>query len=135
MIGYAKVTRDFTDRKRAEEAVMLQLSGALLANMDVRKLLEAISASFARWFRTMRRRWASTIATVKHADGAVPGIRQKANCEVGTCDFRWRGRRRERAFRSGEPVIVTRLQDSHFAEDGMRHLTSNWECGRAAGFR
>ena len=40
--GYAKVTRDFTDRKRAEEAVMLQLSSALLANMDVRKLLGAI---------------------------------------------------------------------------------------------
>ena len=45
MTGYAKVTRDFTDRKRAEEAVMLQLSTALLANMDVRKLLGAISAS------------------------------------------------------------------------------------------
>jgi PAS domain S-box-containing protein len=43
--GYAKVTRDFTDRKRAEEAIMLQLSTALLANMDVRKLLDAISAS------------------------------------------------------------------------------------------
>ena len=43
--GYAKVTRDLTDRKRAEEAVMLQLSTALLANMDVRKLLDAISAS------------------------------------------------------------------------------------------
>ena len=43
--GFAKVTRDFTDRKRAEEAVMLQLSQALLANMDVRKLLLAISAS------------------------------------------------------------------------------------------
>ena len=28
LIGYAKVTRDFTDRKRAEEAVMLQLSSA-----------------------------------------------------------------------------------------------------------
>ena len=45
LTGFAKVTRDFTDRKRAEEAVMLQLSGALLANMDVRKLLGAISAS------------------------------------------------------------------------------------------
>src|ERR1700722_13370753 len=33
--GYAKVTRDFTDRKRAEEAVMLQLSNALLSSMDV----------------------------------------------------------------------------------------------------
>ena len=42
------MTRDFTDRKRAEEAVMLQLSQALLANMDVRKLLGAISASMRR---------------------------------------------------------------------------------------
>jgi len=45
LTGFAKVTRDFTDRKRAEEAVMLQLSQALLANLDVRKLLQAISAS------------------------------------------------------------------------------------------
>jgi PAS domain S-box-containing protein len=43
--GYAKVTRDFTDRKRAEEALIFQLSGALLANMDAARLLEAISAS------------------------------------------------------------------------------------------
>ncbi len=43
--GYAKVTRDLTDRKRAEEAVMLQLSTALLANLDAGTLLDAISAS------------------------------------------------------------------------------------------
>src|SRR5579859_6396147 len=43
--GFAKVTRDFTDRKRADEAVMLQLSQALLSSMDVRKLLGAISAT------------------------------------------------------------------------------------------
>jgi formate hydrogenlyase transcriptional activator len=43
--GFAKVTRDFTDRKRAEEALLLQLSGVLLANVDIRKLLSAISAS------------------------------------------------------------------------------------------
>ena len=45
LTGYAKVTRDFTDRKRAEEAVMLQLSSALLSSMDFEKLLTAISAS------------------------------------------------------------------------------------------
>jgi PAS domain S-box-containing protein len=43
--GFAKVTRDTTDRKRAEEALIFQLSGALLANMDAGKLLDAISAS------------------------------------------------------------------------------------------
>jgi formate hydrogenlyase transcriptional activator len=45
LTGYAKVTRDFTDRKRAEEALMLQLSSALLFNLDIGKLLGAISAS------------------------------------------------------------------------------------------
>jgi hypothetical protein len=39
------VTRDFTDRKRAEEALLLQLSSVLLANVDIRKMLSAISAS------------------------------------------------------------------------------------------
>jgi PAS domain S-box-containing protein len=43
--GFAKVTRDMTDRKRAEEALIFQLSGALLANTDAEKLLGAISAS------------------------------------------------------------------------------------------
>ncbi len=43
--GFAKVTRDMTDRKRAEESLIFQLSGALLANMDAEKLLGAISAS------------------------------------------------------------------------------------------
>lgn len=43
--GFSKVTRDFTDRKRAEEALLLQLSGVLLSNVDIGKLLSAISAS------------------------------------------------------------------------------------------
>jgi PAS domain S-box-containing protein len=43
--GFAKVARDMTDRKRAEEALIFQLSGVLLANMDAEKLLDAISAS------------------------------------------------------------------------------------------
>ena len=45
LLGYSKITRDFTDRKRAEEALLLQLSGVLLSNVDVRKLLSAISTS------------------------------------------------------------------------------------------
>ena len=65
--GYAKVTRDFTDRKRAEEAVMLQLSSALLANMDVRKLLGAISASIGE----VVPHDAATLALYDQAKGAL----------------------------------------------------------------
>lgn len=45
LTGFSKVTRDFTDRKRAEEALLLQLSEVLLSNIDIRKLLSAISNS------------------------------------------------------------------------------------------
>jgi formate hydrogenlyase transcriptional activator len=43
-IGFSKVTRDFTDRKRAEESLLLELSRAMLSDRDIRKMLAAISA-------------------------------------------------------------------------------------------
>ncbi|HTZ59625.1 MAG TPA: sigma 54-interacting transcriptional regulator [Acidobacteriaceae bacterium] len=45
LIGFSKVTRDFTDRKRAEEALVLELSKAVLANPDIRQMLKAIEDS------------------------------------------------------------------------------------------
>jgi formate hydrogenlyase transcriptional activator len=48
LIGFSKVTRDFTDRKRAEESLVLELGKAVLANPDIRQLLSAIEASLQR---------------------------------------------------------------------------------------
>src|SRR5271165_1190348 len=48
LIGFSKVTRDFTNRKRAEEALLLELSKAMLANPDIRQMLAAIEASIQR---------------------------------------------------------------------------------------
>ena len=48
LIGFSKVTRDFTDRKRAEESLLLELSKAVLANPDIRQMLAAIEASIQR---------------------------------------------------------------------------------------
>ena len=78
------MTRDFTDRKRAEEAVMLQLSSALLANMDVSRLLGAISASIREVIPHERRRWRSTTRRWRIA-GAVSG---PDDADVGAGDVR-----------------------------------------------
>jgi formate hydrogenlyase transcriptional activator len=45
LIGFSKVTRDFTNRKSAEESLVLELSKAVLANPDIRQMLVAIEAS------------------------------------------------------------------------------------------
>jgi PAS domain S-box-containing protein len=120
--GFAKVTRDFTDRKRAEEAVMLQLSQALLANVDVRKLLEAFSAS---------------IREVIPHDAATLGL-YDAGTETMHVQFLGAGEGGARlgdvrihvgsspsgaAFRTRQPVVLEEMKDSPFGEEGVRHLT------------
>ena len=119
--GYAKVTRDFTDRKRAEEAVMLQLSQALLANMDVRKLLGAISAS---------------LSEVVPMDAATLGLYDENTgnlmvqfLAVGDTDAQQADVRvpleqspAGHAFRTREPLVLDRIQDSDLGP-GAAHLT------------
>jgi formate hydrogenlyase transcriptional activator len=46
--GFAHVTRDFTDRKRAEEALVLEITNVLVSKLNIRELLAAISTSLSR---------------------------------------------------------------------------------------
>ena len=123
VVGYAKITRDFTDRKRAEEAVMLQLSSALLANMDVRKLLAAISASIGEVIPHD----AATMGLYDSTAGSLM-VQFLGSEESGTP----RGEVRLRlddspageAFRTREPIILTRLNTPDYSADGLRHLTA-----------
>jgi len=122
LTGFAKVTRDYTDRKRAEEAVMLQLSGALLSNMDVRKLLEAISASL----REVVPHDAATLGLYEVQSGTLMvQFLNVAEGESRRTDVRlpMDGSPAELAFRSREPVLLDRIQEPRFAAEGVRHLT------------
>jgi formate hydrogenlyase transcriptional activator len=46
--GFSKVTRDFTERKRAEEAMLLEVTNALIWKRDIGDLLAAVSKSIQR---------------------------------------------------------------------------------------
>ncbi len=122
LTGFAKVTRDFTDRKRAEEAVMLQLSTALLANMDVGKLLSAISASIHE--------------VIPHDNAAVSLYDQEAGDLVahflgpqnpalfpGELRLSLTDTLSGLAFRTREPVLIQRLADVSNAPGTIENLT------------
>ncbi|HEY4380043.1 MAG TPA: sigma 54-interacting transcriptional regulator [Acidobacteriaceae bacterium] len=120
--SYAKVTRDFTDRKRAEEAFMLQLSNALLANMDVRKLLSAISASIGE----MIPHDAATLALYDAANDQLIAQFLSADEEKlrGEILLPIEGSPAGRAFRTREPVLIENMENSSFPPESIRHLTS-----------
>src|ERR1700733_11936069 len=122
LIGYAKVTRDFTDRKRAEEAVMLQLSGALLANVDARKLLEAISASM----RDVVPHDAATLGLYEEqTDTLLVQFLGADEGETRQGDLRlpMEGSPAGEVFKKGEPIVLARIEDSGFSKEGVGHLT------------
>jgi formate hydrogenlyase transcriptional activator len=120
--GYAKVTRDLTDRKRAEEAMMLQLSTALLANMDVRKLLAAISASIGELIPHDAATLAfydpsgeELVAQFLSADDLSSPRRQ--------VHIPLQGTPAGQAFRTREALIVDRLEDAPYTPEGLLYLT------------
>jgi len=119
--GYAKVTRDFTDRKRAEEALMLQLSSALLSNMDVTKLLEAISASIAEVIP-------HDAATLALYDPDTNQLNSQflggETGRIGDIALPLHGSPGGEAFTTQQPVIVRNMANSGYDPAGVEHLAS-----------
>jgi PAS domain S-box-containing protein len=121
--GFAKVTGDRTDRKRAEEAVMLQLSSALLENMDMRKLLEAFSASIKEVIPHDQATMglydpeiaAMSVQFLGPGEGGVHGSDYRIPVE---------GSPAGETFMTREPVIIESFKDSKFESEGVLHLTS-----------
>ena len=127
--GYAKVTRDFTDRKRVDQAVMLQFTSVLLANMDVRKLLGAISASL----REVIPHDAATLGLYDpESKSFVVQFLGLEDSEYPRGDIRIpvEGSASGEAFRMRGPVLQERIRSSPYAKESLRHLT---ELGMQSG--
>ncbi len=121
LTGFAKITRDFTDRKRADEALMLQLSTALLSNMDISKLLSAISASIHEVIPhdigLVSLYDAEAGDLVAHFLGQSPGIFPD-ELRLSLADTL-----SGLAFRTREPVLIERLADVSNASGTIENLT------------
>ena len=121
LTGYSKVTRDLTDRKRAEEAVMLQLSEALLANVDVRKLLGAISASI----REVAPHDCATLALYDQAIGDLMVQFLSADAAEplkGEVRIPLEGTPAGKVFQTREATVLGNIRHAGFALEPLRHL-------------
>jgi formate hydrogenlyase transcriptional activator len=121
--GYASVTRDLTDRKQAEESMMLQLTTALLANVEVHKLLDAITASVRAVVRHDRVELALYDASAGNLAVQSLGVTGPQD-QHGEVRLSLRNSPAGAAFRTRQPLRVERISDSSFDPESMRHLVS-----------
>jgi len=124
LTGFAKITRDVSDRKQAQESMIAELSGALLADDDIRRLLGAFSAA-------MREMVPHDVATLALYEESIGKLRVQFLAAAEADE----PRRVEvlldpdaspagQAFRSRQPVVVSRMISSPFPSDSVKHLTA-----------
>jgi len=122
--GFAKVTRDVTGQKQAQESVIAGLSSLLLANVDIRKLLGVFSASIQQTVP-------HDAATIGLYDEAAGKLRIQFLASSGDsattqgdvlldADASPAGQ----AFRTRRPVILNRIDRWPFAPESVKHLTA-----------
>jgi PAS domain S-box-containing protein len=122
LTGFAQMTRDFTERKRAEEALLLELSGVLLANLDISKLLSAISAG-------IRKVVPHDFATLAFHDSDTDQLRlqlldvaYEKGMPAKEITVPVEGSAPGWVFRRREPLILNQLDTSRFEPATLRHL-------------
>jgi formate hydrogenlyase transcriptional activator len=121
--GFSKITRDVSGQKQAQESVIAGLSSVLLANVDIRKLLDALSASLHQMVP-------HDAAALALYDGAAGKLRVQflaadaaADAAQGEALLDPDASLAGQAFRTRRPVIAPRIDRWPFALESMHHLT------------
>jgi PAS domain S-box-containing protein len=124
LTGFAKITRDVSDRKQAQESMIAELSGLLLANVDIRKLLGAFSASM----RQMVPHDAATLGLYEETTGKLRiqflAVEDSENSNRKDVLLDPDNSPSGRAFRTRQPLILDNLGNGVFPTESIQHLTS-----------
>ena len=122
--GFAKITRDVSDRKQAQESMIAELSGLLLANVDIRKLLGAFSASI----RQMVPHDAATLGLYEESTGKLRiqflAVDDKEDSNRNDVLLDLDNSPAGQAFRTRQPVLLDNISSGPFAPESVKHLTS-----------
>ena len=120
LTGYSKITRDVTERRQAQDSVVLELSNVLLANMDIRKMLGAFSAA-------MRLMVPHDVATLGIYDETVGKLRVQffaddpAKPHQGEVLLDADHSPAGHTFRTRQPLLIGDLSKSTFPPRSFQH--------------
>jgi PAS domain S-box-containing protein len=124
ILGFSKVSRDLTVRKKTEDALMLELSKSVLSSLDIRNLLSALSAG-------IRHVIPNDYATVALYDRETDRLRIHV-LEVGGTS----GPAQEEVllplkrstpghvFTSREPLVLSNFKDERFDPEAFQYLNA-----------
>ena len=122
LFGFAKVTRDLTERRRAEEALLSELSHVLLSNLEIGTLLSAFSAAIRQVvphdFATLELHDPETdqfrLQILDAAYGKDVLVKETVVPAEGSATG-W-------VFRAREPLILARLDSTRFKPKTLQHF-------------
>ena len=122
LFGFATVTRDLTERRRAEEALLSELSHVLLSNLEIGTLLSAVSAA-------IRQVVPHDFATLALHDPDTDQFRLQILDAAYGRDLPAKeilvpveGSAPGWVFRTREPLILTQLDSRRFKPETLQHF-------------
>ena len=122
LLGFTKVTRDITEEKRVRESFLLEVTNALLSNLDITKLLVAIGTCV----RQVKAFDYASVAVYDpetkmlrvHSIGAAPGMPPLPDAVL----LPLAGTPHGAAYSSGKPLLLKGVGTEQFPYDLPAHL-------------
>ena len=122
LLGFSKVTRDITERKRIDEAFIFEVTNALLSNLDISKLLGAIGLCIRQVkpfdYASLALYDSETKKLRIHSLGAAPGLTALPGGDlisITKSPYGW-----SYVFR--KPLLLTGASGEEFPHELPQHL-------------